>query len=839
MPNYTLRFYDFDPWRTIPTGTGSTFSWTGPADAVGKAWVNDPESGVEGTTLDDDSAGSESATANIDINGVTSTNTPVDAERVWTLRDTVTGQTFQVAEFDVEKGAASGDYLLSEIPLVPGRSYEVLAFDNDPDVTAGDIAFSYQDYVAPEHLVSGTAGNDVIDNTYTGDPQNDQVDDGFAAGASGNDNTIEALAGNDVVRAGAGNDTVYGGTGSDTVDGGVGDDLIYGDDGNGAVTGAADSLSGGDGNDTIFGEAGNDTILGQAGDDSLLGGDGNDSLTGGDGSDTIEGGAGNDTIIGGDGTTPTTQTEFLDWAAVGPDGTNVAGGFTQDTGTMEVSVSFTDDGNNAPTFLIESSDTGYVEAGESYDANSMLRLYGNGDAATSTSTINFASSAGSGMANEVQNVSFRIQDVDYYSGNHQDVVTVNAYDANGNPVAVTLTPQGDDTTSGNTVTAGSSLDNPEDANGSVLVEIAGPVSSIEIIYVNALDGTQAVFLSEIYFDTIVDPNAGDADVLDGGAGADLIDGGTGADTITGGTGDDTMTGGLGDDVFVFSNGFGADTITDFDTSDSDGDGIFNDQLDVSNLTDANGNPVNAWDVVVSDDGLGNALLTFPNGETIVLQGVSSSEVSGAQYLNSAGVPCFTEDTLIRTPRGDVAIGSLSVGDQVMTLDNGPQDIRWIGRRNLGTRDLLANPDLRPICVPQGVCGNYRPLYVSPQHCMMLTAAQSGGGEVLARARHLAQAPGPVRTAHGKKSVTYIHLLFDAHQVIFANGAPSESFYPGKCALDMFPAPVIADICNIVPGLRHRPVADAYGSHARPVMKRRDVLQRVDLRPARKDVRFVA
>ena len=106
-----------------------------------------------------------------------------------------------------------------------------------------------------------------------------------------------------------------------------------------------------------------------------------------------------------------------------------------------------------------------------------------------------------------------------------------------------------------------------------------------------------------------------------------IDGGAGADTITGGGGDDTLSGDGGafvgsDDVFVLSDGFGNDTITDFDIGDSNFDGIFNDQLDVTGLTDALGNPVNAWDVTVTDDGTGNALLTFPNGETLVLVGVA-------------------------------------------------------------------------------------------------------------------------------------------------------------------------------------------------------------------------
>ncbi|MCB1330013.1 MAG: hypothetical protein KDK28_11455, partial [Maritimibacter sp.] len=67
--------------------------------------------------------------------------------------------------------------------------------------------------------------------------------------------------------------------------------------------------------------------------------------------------------------------------------------------------------------------------GESFDPRSSLYLYGNGDGPTSTATIDFAAATGTEYADEVENVSFRINDIDWGSGNHTDVVTVNAFDA--------------------------------------------------------------------------------------------------------------------------------------------------------------------------------------------------------------------------------------------------------------------------------------------------------------------------------------------------------------------------------------------------------------------------
>jgi hypothetical protein len=291
-----------------------------------------------------------------------------------------------------------------------------------------------------------------------------------------------------------------------------------------------------------------------------------------------------------------------------------------------------------------------------------------------------------------------------------------------------------------------------------------------------------------------------------------------------------MSGGDGDDVFVLEDGSGADVITDFDTGDDDSDGSYNDQLDVSGLTDAGGDPVNAWDVVVSDDGSGNALLTFPNGETILLQGVAPAEVTGAQLLNAAGIPCFTPGTLIATPQGERAIETLRPGDLVLTEDNGAQSVRWIGQRDLGPVDLILKPDLKPILIPEGTCGNHTALLVSPLHGMML---ERDGAQMLARARHLAEAPGPVRVAQGKKRVSYIHLMFDRHQIIRANGAATESFYPGDNALAMLSGKSLETLSALLPGLGTVPVADLYGPTARPFLKRKEVVKGPRIGPARR------
>ncbi|MGR3271295.1 Hint domain-containing protein [Thalassococcus profundi] len=480
MAVYNVAFYLTNPAGILSTGVGSTFVWSGPAATGGTATINDPETGIQGTTLDDDSAGGETATATVTTPSGTSTGSPVDAEMVWTVTDSVTGERFEVVQFEVESGAATGFYTLSEVPLVAGRTYTVNAYNSNPNVAAGDIAFNSADYV--DGVVDGTSGNDSIDLNYS-DAQGESVD-----GTS--------YASSDSINAGAGNDTVIGGMGNDTISGGTGNDLLYGD----------------------FGTY-----------------------------------------------TPGPITETLDWTDQGGNGTNLAGGFTQDTGTVNVSVSFANTGNNNPTYQVNTADAQYVAPGEAYDPNSSLFLYGNGDGSTSTTTMTFARSAGASVAEEVENVRFRINDVDWGSGNHTDVVTVRAFDTAGNPVSVRLTPSGGDTVSGNTVTANAVADNPNSVGGSVLVEIAGPVDRIEIAYGNAQGGTQGIWVTDVYFDAIPLTTGNDSllggdgnDTLFGQAGNDTLLGEAGADSLSGGTGNDSLVGGDGNDTL--EGGAGADTL---------------------------------------------------------------------------------------------------------------------------------------------------------------------------------------------------------------------------------------------------------------------------------------
>lgn len=279
------------------------------------------------------------------------------------------------------------------------------------------------------------------------------------------------------------------------------------------------------------------------------------------------------------------------------------------------------------------------------------------------------------------------------------------------------------------------------------------------------------------------------DSLYGGDGSDLIEGGEGADLLSGGIGTDTFTGGAGDTII------GGEDTGDNDVLDLTGSGKFRIIRD----------PLNAENGTVQYlDSQGNVTgtLSFSNIETVVM--------------------CFTPGTRIATPQGERRIETLKPGDMVVTRDNGAQALRWIGQRTLGPAELAADPALQPIRIRQGALGHGLPerdMMVSRQHRMLMTGPRAellfGDEEVLVRALHLTCLPGV--QAVRRAEVTYIHMLFDRHEVVMADGAWSESFQPGERTLGGMEAGARDELFKLFPELRDRAALAQYES-ARVTLK---------------------
>ena len=135
---------------------------------------------------------------------------------------------------------------------------------------------------------------------------------------------------------------------------------------------------------------------------------------------------------------------------------------------------------------------------------------------------------------------------------------------------------------------------------------------------------------------------------------------------------------------------------------------------------------------------------------------------------------FTRGTRITLANGmQVPIEELKVGDKVLTRDHGPKEIRWIGEQTVRATGAFA-----PIVIKQGALNNEHDLIVSPNHRIFIyqrrDAARAGRAEVLVKARLLVNGINVVQADGG--FVDYFQLLFDSHEIIYAEGIAAESMF---------------------------------------------------------------
>ena len=185
-----------------------------------------------------------------------------------------------------------------------------------------------------------------------------------------------------------------------------------------------------------------------------------------------------------------------------------------------------------------------------------------------------------------------------------------------------------------------------------------------------------------------------------------------------------------------------------------------------------------------------------------------------QDAESFSYVCFTGGTNILTPRGNLPVESLRVGDKVATLDNGAQEILWIGKRT-----VLATGSSSPVVINPGFLSNERPLCLSPQHRVMVSSAQAS--------LHFDQAdvwvPAKALVNHrdifhqSAREVTYYHILLAQHEVLLAENQPTESFFLGDTALGILPKHSITEIARIFPSVGQAPMT-ATAQSARMMLK---------------------
>ncbi len=333
------------------------------------------------------------------------------------------------------------------------------------------------------------------------------------------------------------------------------------------------------------------------------------------------------------------------------------------------------------------------------------------------------------------------------------------------------------------------------------------------------------------------------DQLFGEDGQDTLDGGADDDTLDGGLGDDRLTGGAGDDTFLYAGGDGADTITDFNVGNSggtgDGDQTNNDFVDLSPFyNDATRAAVNAaggsfstnLQMLRADaaDGRLDGLIDgvdysaqIGDIDLSLEDGFGNAVTGGDLTEDNTNVTCFAAGTSIRTLFGERPIETLSPGDFILTADGDARPLRLSLQSHVSAAQLADCPTLRPVRIPAGALGNGLPrndLWVSRQHRMLVRSKVAqrmfGQDEVLVAAIKLVGHAG-IEVDLRVKTVDYFHLVFAQHEVIFADGAPSESFYPGREAIKALPEAAREEFQRLFPDVA---LSDDAWPFARPVPK---------------------
>ena len=661
----------------------------------------------------------------------------------------------------------TNDELTLVDPTVPAEQ-GTLVDNGDGTVTftpadgfTGEATITYTvrdpDGLTDEGIATVLVGADPRDGYVDGTDDGDLIDIDYTGDPDG-----DLIDNDDAILPGTTGDDDYvrAGGGNDTVEAGDGNDTVEGGDGD-------DVINTGNGNlapDLGYPFADSDG-LGYDPDtdpendrDSVDGGAGNDTISTGDDRDTISGGTGDDEINAG----------IDDDDVRGDDGNDrIVGGEGNDLirgGTGNDTIYAGNDPDLGLDLLdITDEDTGGISPDRNPDNGQDTVFGGAGDDVIYGADDDDVLNGGSGN--------------DFLDGQIDDDTL------NGNTGDDTLIGgQGNDSLSG-----GADNDSLDGGIGD-----------------DTLRGNRGDDILEGGDGDDVLDGGGENDTLSGGEGDDTLQGAQGDDLIDGGAGNDVMTGGAGQDTFINVNAGdevdGGSGPVDFDTLDLTGSAPLGGSLSVTYTSaDLEDGIVNYFDADGNDAGQ----LVFEEIENVI--------------------PCFTPGTKIATPKGERNVETLQVGDRVITRDNGIQEIRWVGARDMSGAELEHAAHLKPVLIRQGALGNDLPerdMMVSPNHRVLVandkTALYFEEREVLVAAKHLVGLDGvDIVDVSG---TTYIHIMFDQHEVILSDGTWTESFQPGDQSLAGIGNAQRQEILELFPELATKVGIEGYASARRSLKK---------------------
>lgn len=166
--------------------------------------------------------------------------------------------------------------------------------------------------------------------------------------------------------------------------------------------------------------------------------------------------------------------------------------------------------------------------------------------------------------------------------------------------------------------------------------------------------------------------------------------------------------------------------------------------------------------------------------------------------------CFLNGTSIKTETGNVPVEALSPGQKVVTASGKLRPITWIGNFNVakGQGGEWGRHE-RPVKIAKGAIDDATPkrdLWLSPGHALFIDG-------VLVPVAYLVNGQTIVAAdPEGVETLEYFHIELETHDVIIAEGAPTETY--------LAPRALTADNAGTIAPLSCAPILRLYGASQR-------------------------
>jgi len=191
----------------------------------------------------------------------------------------------------------------------------------------------------------------------------------------------------------------------------------------------------------------------------------------------------------------------------------------------------------------------------------------------------------------------------------------------------------------------------------------------------------------------------------------------------------------------------------------------------SNVLGDNGGPVQTIALVndPSNPALDVGGRSGPGANDVAQTDITGAGNDGSDFGDAGAFEllCFAAGTLIATPDGKVAIETLSPGDLVRTQDGRNVPVLWLGVQTIDAAQAR-DPRHAPVQIARRAFGSHptRDLVVTADHAIALDGSLYNASALV-----------------GLRGVTWVrvqsrvfyHVECEAHEILLANGTPSESF----------------------------------------------------------------